>query len=182
MKQIFLMCVMAVAGMSIVPADEKATAPEQKTGQESELVKSTFLITGLHCPPCAQTVEESLQGIKGVKSAKVDWKTKNARIEFDELTISAQQLSGKIATTAHMMGGDMKYSGWLALQVADLKESDDAEWDRLKDALGKVEGVKQVVAYKSKSGVGVRFATKGELTSLKLITAMTDSGFKLSNY
>ena len=112
----------------------------------------------------------------------MDWKTKNARIEFDEHTISAQQLSGKIATTAHMMGGDMKYSGWLALQVADLKESDNAEWDRLKDALGKVEGVKQVVVYKARSGVGVRFAAKGELTSMKLITAMTDSEFKLSNY
>lgn len=176
------MCVIAVAGMSIVPADEKVTAPERKIEQETELVKSMFLITGLHCPPCAKTVEESLRSIKGVKSANVDWKTKNARIEFDEHTISAQQLSGKIATTAHMMGGDMKYSGWLALQVADLKESDNAEWDRLKDALGKVEGVKQVVVYKARSGVGVRFAAKGELTSMKLITAMTDSEFKLSNY
>ena len=182
MKQILLTCVMAVAGMSFVPADEKATAPEQKTEQESEFVTSTFLITGLHCPPCAQTVEESLRGIKGVKSAKVDWKTKNARVEFDELLIPAQQLSNRIAATSHMMGGDMKYSGWLALEVADLKETDDAEWDRLKDALGKVEGVKQVVAYKAKSGVGVRFAPKGELTTVKLIAAVTDAGFKLSNY
>lgn len=182
MKHVLLMCVMVVAGMSIVPADEKVTAPEQKTGQESEFVRSTFLITGLHCPPCTQTVEESLRSIKGVKSATVDWKTKNARVEFDEKLIPAQQLSIRIAATSHMMGGDMKYSGWLALQVADLKESDDAEWDRLKDALGKVEGVKQIVAYKSKSGVGVRFAAKGELTSMSLITAMTDSGFKLSNY
>ena len=144
--------------------------------------KSTFLITGLHCPPCAQTVEASLRSIKGVKSAKVDWKTKNARVEFDEKVIPAQQLSNRIATTSHMMGGDMKYSGWLALEVAELKESDDVEWDRLKDALGKVEGVRQVLAYKATSGVGVRFAPKGELTSLKLIAAMTDAGFKVANY
>ena len=36
------MCVIAVAGMSIVPADEKVTAPERKIEQETELVKSMF--------------------------------------------------------------------------------------------------------------------------------------------
>lgn len=182
MKTILLSCVITLIGVSFVQADETVAKQKPQAEQESELVTSTFLITGLHCPPCAQTVEESLRSIKGVKSANVDWKTKNARIEFYEHTISAQQLSGKIATTAHMMGGDMKYSGWLALAVADIKDSDDAAWNDLKETLSKVEGVKQVAVYKARAGVGIRFDVKGELTSVKLITAMADAGFKMSNY
>jgi len=174
--------VITLIGLSFVNADETVTKQKPQTEQESELVKLTFLITGLHCPPCAQTVEESLRSIKGVKSANVDWKTKNARIEFNDHTISAQQLSGKIATTAHMMGGDMKYRVWVALAVADIKDTDDAAWSGLKEALSKVEGVKQVVVYKAKAGVGIRFDLKGELTSVKLIAAMADAGFKMSNY
>ena len=169
-------------GIGGLYADDTPAASQPQSEQESELVKTTFLITGLHCPPCAQTVEESLRGIKGVQYAKLDWKTKNAHIEFDEHIISAQQLSERIASTAHMMGGDMKYSGWLALSVADIKESDDASWNLLKEALGKLKGVKQVAVYNSKLAVGVRFDVKGELTSTELIAAMADNGFKLSNY
>lgn len=171
-----------LVGIVSLRADDNSLAANSPSKQESEVVKTTFLITGLHCPPCAQTVEESLRNIKGVKSAKVDWKSKNAHIEFDEHIVSAQRLSGRIASTAHMMGGDMKYSGWLALAVADIKESDDASWSLLKETLGKVKGVKQVAVYSSKLAIGVQFDVKGELTSADIISAMADKGFKLSNY
>ena len=179
---VFVLFVTNLTCIGVTQADEATAPATPQSEKQAETVKSTFLITGLHCPPCTQTVEESLRHIKGVKSASVDWKTKNARIEFDEHVISAQALAGKIATTAHMMGGSMKYSGWLALSVADLKESDNAEWDRLKESLGKVAGVKQVSLYKNRAGVGVLFDTKGELTSEQVIAAMADAGFKVSNY
>ena len=55
-------------------------------------------------------------------------------------------------------------------------------WDRLQESLGKVACVKQVSLYKNRSGVGVLFDTKGELTSEQLIAAMADAGFRVSNY
>ena len=55
-----------------------------KDAAAPETVKATFLITGLHCPPCTATVEKSVKSIKGVKSVKVDWATKNAKVEYDE--------------------------------------------------------------------------------------------------
>ena len=183
MKQILLTGLMATLfGLSFVRADDPATKTEPNTEKKPEVVKATFLVTGLHCPPCTRTVENSLRNIKGVKSAKVDWNTKNARVEFDEQVIPAQRLSLRIAETPHMMGGNMQYGGWLALKVADVKDKDDATWDRLKEALGKVPGVKQVTLYKAQSGVGVRFDAKGDLTSQKLIAALADAGFQLSNY
>lgn len=179
MKLCGIVCLIALGfGLSFVEADDPAPKAEKK----QEVVKATFLITGLHCPPCTQTVEDSLRKMNGVKSAKVDWNSKNAVIEFDELLVPTQRLSKLIAETSHMMGGDMQYAGWLALKVADMKDKDDATWNRLKETLSKQSGVKQVSVYKAQSGVGVRFDAKGELTSKKLIAALSEAGFKASHY
>lgn len=182
MRHILVICWSLIVCAPLLSADEPAKKPEQKQEQKSDVVKATFLITGLHCPPCTTTVERSLQGVKGVKSIKVDWNSKNARVEFDEQIISAQRLSASIAGTPHMMGGNMQYGGWLAVKIGGLKADDTASWDRVKGALAKVPGVKQVAVYPTRSGVGVEFDSKGELTSRKLMAALEGAGFKASNY
>ncbi len=183
MKLTAIVCLVALlAAMSVITADEPPPAAKEKVEKKQELVKATFLITGLHCPPCTQTVEDSVRSIKGVKSAKVDWNSKNATIEFDELLVPSQKLSLLIAGTPHMMGGEMQYGAWLALKVADMKDKDDATWNKLKETLSKQPGVKQVAVYKAQSGVGVRFDAKGELTSQKLIAALLEAGFKATHY
>ena len=170
------------AGPVIASADEPATLTEKKQEHKPAVVKTTFLITGLHCPACTKTVEQSLQGVKGVKSAKVNWNSKNAHIEFDEQVVSAQRLSSIIAGTPHMMGGEMKYGGWLALKVSSLKADDAPAWNRLKETLGKVPGVKRVAVYQAQSSIGVEFVAKGDVKSQQLIAALAKAGFKASNY
>jgi copper chaperone CopZ len=156
-----------------------AAEPAQSLDAKHAPTKATYLITGLHCPPCTRTVESSLGNVKGIRSIKVDWKTKNARIEFDEAVLPAQKVSHLIAATPHMMGGNMHYGGWLALKVPDLK--DDATAKQVKDVLSKVNGVKQVVTYPAQHSVGVAFATKGDLTSAQLIDVLTKAGVKAEN-
>src|SRR4029450_6316014 len=73
--------------------------------------KATFSLTGLHCPPCASTVQNSLVRVKGVKSVVVDWTRQNAKVEFDESVLPAQSLAAAIENTPHMMGGGMRYAG-----------------------------------------------------------------------
>lgn len=183
MKQTILTCVLAIGlGSHLLSAEDPASKPNPKAEDKPQFVQTTFLITGLHCPPCTRTVEDSLRTIKGVKSVKVDWNTKNAHVELDEHVLSAQQLAQRIDGTRHMMGGNMQYGGWLALKVPDVKAADSATWDRLKETLDKTPGVKQVALYKAQSGVGVRFDQKGELTSQKLISALAEAGFKAENY
>jgi copper chaperone CopZ len=169
-----------LSAMILAPFSMSAAADVQgPTRDTEEATKATFLITGLHCPPCTRTVESSLAKSKGLHSIKVDWKTKNARIEFDEEVLPAQRVAQLIAATPHMMGRNMRYGGWLALKVPDLK--DDATAKQVKDALRKVEGVKQVATYPKQHSVGVAFAAKGALTSAQLIEALNKAGIKAEN-
>ena len=168
-------------GMLIVAFEVTTYADEPRPSEEDRKVatKATFLVTGLHCPPCTRTVESSLSHVKGLRSIKVDWKTKNARIEFDEAIVPAQKVAQLIADTPHMMGSNMHYGGWLALKVPDLK--DDATAKQVKDVLSKVEGVKQVATYPKQHSIGIAFVSKGDLTSAQLIEALAKAGIKAEN-
>jgi copper chaperone CopZ len=115
MHQLRLRAVIASLGVLFISHDLFADVPKPPKEEEKAStapIKATYLVSGLHCPPCTRTLETSLKSLKGVRSAKVDWNTKNAKIEFDETIISAQQLSESIARTPHMMGGNMQYAGW----------------------------------------------------------------------
>ena len=150
--------------------------------QESEesATKATYLITGLHCPPCTRTVEGSLSRVKGVKSVSVNWATKNAKIEFDESVLPAQALAAAIEGTPHMMGGGMRYGSWLALKVPSI--TDDASGQKVKEALSKIEGVKSVAVYPKQHSAAVLFAGKGSLSSAQLLEALTNEGIEASNF
>lgn len=157
-------------------------SPDETTAAKTEPTSSraNFLITGLHCPPCTSTVEGSLRKAKGVKSIKVDWQTKNAVVEFDERVISAQKIANAIATTPHMMGGGMKYSGWLAIKVAGIETDETAA--KAKDVLGKVKGVAKVAVYPKQDSVGVAFAKDGGVTMKELLAALNDAGLKAESF
>jgi copper chaperone CopZ len=142
--------------------------------------KATFLITGLHCPPCTRTVEGSLGRVKGVKSVSVDFRTQNAKIEYDESVLPAQTLSSLIAATPHMMGGGMHYGGWLALKVPAI--TDDASGEKAKATLSKMEGVKSVAVYPKQHSAAVLFTGKGSLSSQQMIEALAKEGIEASNF
>lgn len=164
---------------ALVATAAVAQEPTQNTQAEREPTKATYLVTGLHCPPCTSTVERSLQRVKGIRSIKVDWKTKNAQIVFDESLIPAQRVAQLIGTTPHMMGSNMHYGGWLALKVPALKDAASAK--QIKDVLSKVEGVQQVATYPSQNAVGIAFDAKGKLTSAQLIDVLNKAGIKSEN-
>ncbi len=139
-------------------------------------ISATFLITGLHCPPCAGTAAGGVRGIKGVKTVSVDWNTKNAKVSFDESVVSAQKIADAFARTPHMMGGNMQYGAWLALKVDGVK--DEATAKKAKDILSAVKGVSRVAVYPAQESVGVAFAAEGKLNSADLIAALNDAGLK----
>lgn len=169
MKTLFAVCATLVAlTTNLILADEAAVPTE-----------GTYLITGLHCPPCTKTVESSLTRVKGVKSVSVDWRTKNAKIEFDEVILPAQVLAQKIAETPHMMGRDMQYAGWLSLKVPSVK--DDATGKVVKEALANVEGISRVVAYPAQHAIGIAFKPNGKMTSHKVIELLAAAGIEASN-
>ena len=155
---------------SVVHADDQ----RPKVDSDATIVKADYVITGLHCPPCTKTVESSLDRSKGIRSIHVDWKSKNAEVEFDESIVPAQKVARRIADTPHMMGGKMHYGGLLVLKVAQIK--DEATAKPVKEALAKVKGVERVLAYPAQHSVEVQFATKGDLTTKQLIEALKAAG------
>lgn len=159
--------------LAIVPFALVAQEPAKPT-------KATYLITGLHCPPCTRTVEASLLRVKGVKSVSVDWRTHNAKVEFDEKVLPAQVLAESIARTPHMMGSDMQYGGWLALKVPSI--TDDESGAKAKEVLSKIDGVKSVAVYPKQHSAAVQFTGEGSLSSQEVIDALVKAGIEASNF
>lgn len=145
-----------------------------------EPTKATFLITGLHCPPCTSTVQNSLTRVKGVKSVSVDWNAKNAKVEFDEHVLPAQALAAAIDSTPHMMGAGMKYGGWLALKVPSI--TNEASGQKAKEVLSKVDGVKTVAVYPAQHSAAVLFAGKGTISSKQIIELLGKEGIEATNF
>lgn len=174
MKRVLLVGVALLAIGMTTTAQESANRQERGTP-----TKATYLITGLHCPPCARTVESSLSKVPGIVAVKVDWKSKSAHVEFDEAVLPVQRVAHLISATPHMMGGNMRYVGWLALAIPELK--DDATGQQIEVLLRQVKGVKRVVAYPAQHSIGVAFDAEGDLTSLKLIDVLKAAGFQAEN-
>lgn len=55
-------------------------------------MKIQFKITNMTCESCAKVNEKSLLKAQGVTSAKVDFKSGLAAVEFDENTISQKHI------------------------------------------------------------------------------------------
>jgi copper chaperone CopZ len=173
-------CLVLLAVTAVAQEPAKVPASTGATTVKPPVTKATFLVTGLHCPPCTKTVESSLKTVKGIRAATVDWKTKTARIEFDEGQASAQAIAEKIAATPHFMGASMQYSAWLALRSPAIKDASSGQ--KAEKALAGVKGVKSAKAYPEKQIVAAYFAPKGKVTSAELIKALKDAGIAAEYY
>jgi copper chaperone CopZ len=167
------------AAVLTIPGHVFAQSEESKTNEKSQLVEAIFLITGLHCPPCTRTIESALYGAEGIRSIKVDWKSKSARIEYEESMVAAQHVAILIGSTPHMMGGDLHYGAWLALKVDEL--NDNANTQLFKSAIEKIDGVKGVALYPKQHIAAVQFTPQGDLSDQELIRTLTNAGYHVTN-
>jgi copper chaperone CopZ len=162
------------------PTIAVAKEPAQKSGDGQKTVKATYLITGLHCSSCTNTIETSLRKAKGIHSITVDWNTKKARIEVDEAVVPAQKVAQLVADTPHFMGPDMHYGAWLMLKVPAVKDETTAK--KAKAAVSKAAGVQHVIAYPADHTIGVQFPVKGEMTSRQLVESLRKIGIEATTY
>ena len=100
---LFVSCKEKPNAISAYPA--KTIAPKiKKEIAVANLQEASFKIDGMTCAiGCAKTIEEELNGLDGVKAAKVDFEKKSASISFDK-TI----LTPKIITKVVQATGDGK--------------------------------------------------------------------------
>jgi len=57
--------------------------------------KATFNVKGMHCKSCEMIIGESLTDL-GAKKAKAAWKAGTVDVEYDEKTLSEQQIKDAI--------------------------------------------------------------------------------------
>ena len=73
--------------------------------ETKELATTNLTIDGMTCEiGCAKLIEGKLQGLNGVKEAKVDFETKTASITYD---VSQQDITSLTATVEKAGGGEL---------------------------------------------------------------------------
>ena len=85
--------------------DAKETIEKTTISADAELATTNLTIDGMTCEiGCAKLIEGKLQGLNGVKEAKVDFETKTASITYD---VSQQDITSLTATVEKAGGGEL---------------------------------------------------------------------------
>ncbi len=103
---------MALASLVFVSCKEKTNKPVTASSTEAiapkvkkeiaaaNLQKASFTIDGMTCAiGCAKTIEEELNGLDGVKTAKVDFDKKLATISFDKTILTPEIITKVVQAT-----------------------------------------------------------------------------------
>lgn len=98
------------------PNPEVKTIEVETTVEKKELdpnatyAKAEFTIEGMTCQiGCAATIQKKISKMEGVKSAKVDFKTKLAMVEYDEAKVTTAALKNTVTSVADVYKvSDMK--------------------------------------------------------------------------
>ena len=108
------LCIVAVLALSFTACKDEAK-PEVKTvdvevsekdvaqtlDPNATYAKVEFGIDGMTCAMgCAKTIENKMAKMDGVKSAKVDFDKKMAKVEYDEAKVSPESLEKTVTSVA----------------------------------------------------------------------------------
>lgn len=76
-------------------------------------MKTSFPIIGMHCASCASLIEKQLTRTKGVTTAKVNYGSEQAIVDFDPQLISLSNLAQRVS--------DLGYQAVISSQAEDIK-------------------------------------------------------------
>ena len=69
--------------------------------RDARLAKASFNISGMTCSACAQRIEKSLKGIKGVAEANVNFAAEKVTVRYDPATTSLAELKKVVRDTGY---------------------------------------------------------------------------------
>ena len=64
-------------------------------------MKTTLNVTGMTCNHCVSSVQGALQGVAGVRSARVDLERGRATVDYDEGKTNPRELSVAVADAGY---------------------------------------------------------------------------------
>jgi copper chaperone CopZ len=86
----------ALVATLLATAPALAEKPAEKPAAKTAVAKSQLKIEGMHCQGCAGGIVNQLQRLKGVKSAKVDAKSKIGTVEYDPKQVKPADLVERV--------------------------------------------------------------------------------------
>ena len=60
------------------------------------MANAKLFVTGMHCGHCQMKVEQALKGVHGVYSAVVDWQDGEAEVDFEDDSVTCEQLMAAV--------------------------------------------------------------------------------------
>ena len=68
-------------------------------GEDNGVVTKVFIVPGMMCNNCKETVEGATLGLEGVLSSEVDLPNKTATVSFDPVKVSVETITTAIERT-----------------------------------------------------------------------------------
>jgi len=68
--------------------------------------KTDFLVQGMHCASCSNIIQKKLAALPGVKTSEVNFATENARVTYDEKSVTLSDMNKEIAPYGYALLSD----------------------------------------------------------------------------
>ncbi|MGH9010755.1 MAG: cation transporter [Acidimicrobiia bacterium] len=65
------------------------------------MITAVLDITGMHCPSCAVLIDETLESLPGVASARTDMHRARTKVEYDPAATSLEAITAAIAEAGY---------------------------------------------------------------------------------
>lgn len=104
------------------------------------IIKEILKIEGMSCVSCAQTIEKSLQKIKGVKRANVNFATEKAVVEYDDQEVIIEHLQKAVEDVGYGVTQKVSELNKVMLKIEGMTCASCAQ--TIEKALNRTEGVK----------------------------------------
>ena len=90
-RKVFLSLVAAMLAAGIAASGEKKGA-EERAEAKLQVLQCAMKVSGMTCGGCARSAEARLAKIPGVKSAKVEFDSAEAKVEFDSKLTTPEKI------------------------------------------------------------------------------------------
>ena len=98
---LFVSCKEKTAENTTDVATETGTPKVKTEIAAANLQTASFTITGMTCAiGCAKTIQEELNGLDGVQTAKVDFDKELATVSYDKIVLNPEKITKVVEATA----------------------------------------------------------------------------------
>lgn len=141
------------------------------------VTKEILKIEGMSCVSCAQTIEKSLQKVKGVKRANVNFATEKAVVEYDDQEVIIEHLLKAVEDVGYGVTRKAPEQNKVILKIEGMTCASCAQ--TIEKALNRTEGVKDANVNVATEKATIKY-DPNVLTVRQLEKVVSDTGYSVA--